>query len=177
MRGLDFLLFLKPDTKWDNCALYRIRNGTLVINSEMPAVGSSSKRKLPSLDLILTSFGAGEKGVLWEGESTDHDERQEERRVCGFARSFAGRVMARALIGSGARRMAKQSTVIIYVQFRRYAIALRCSIMRSKFIMRLLAVVIAEVGQIKVTNGRKRSQLPYSMLSPSCVFIATSFAN
>ena len=71
--------------------------------------------------------------------------------MCGRVARLRGRVMARALIGSGARRMAKQLTVIIYVQSDCYAIALRCSIMRSKFIMRLLAVVIAEVGQIKVS--------------------------
>lgn len=50
---------------------------TLVTNSEMSEVGCSSKRKLPSLDLILTSFVQVRQEVLGSGERTDHDERQE----------------------------------------------------------------------------------------------------
>jgi|SRR6266849_8015596 len=45
------------------CAVqYRDRDGTLVTNAEMSAVGSTSKRKLPSLDLILTSLARVRKG-------------------------------------------------------------------------------------------------------------------
>jgi hypothetical protein len=50
---------------------------TLATKSEMSEVGCSSKRKLPSLDLILTSFVRVRNGNLGSGERTDHDERQE----------------------------------------------------------------------------------------------------
>ena len=65
--------------------------------------------------------------------------------------------MARALIRSGCTLIwpeAGERTVLIYLcsdSVRRYVVA---PSMRSRFIIRLF---VAEVGQIKVTNGRKRS--------------------
>jgi hypothetical protein len=54
---LHFLLFLISDRKWvsSHCMRRANRKDTLVANSDMSEVGCSSKRKFPSLDLILTS--------------------------------------------------------------------------------------------------------------------------
>jgi hypothetical protein len=68
LRGLHFPLFLKSDTTLDKWRWIGSETDTLVTNSETSEVGCSSKRKLPSLDLTLTSLIRDEKGPEQKGE-------------------------------------------------------------------------------------------------------------